>query len=65
MEGQRPDVQVINRFLISAPDLYSLLSYAVPRRPVYLTASDDGIASQYQVRQEGALYRVELREIDD
>lgn len=36
IEGQRPDVQTINRFLISDPDLAVLLRRQAALRPVYL-----------------------------
>ena len=36
VEGRRPDISVINRFLISGEDLEQLLRREVGRRPVYL-----------------------------
>ncbi len=36
VEGQRPDVQAINRFLIGPDDMTSLILREVARRPVYI-----------------------------
>jgi len=58
VEGRRPDVTAINRFLISDADLHELLRREVGRRPVYLcTAPNDGLPGVRAV-PVGPLFRV-------
>ncbi len=58
VEGRRPDLQPLNRFLISLPDLRRLVADSVDRRPVYFDepAGDDfpGFGSD----RLGPLYRL-------
>jgi hypothetical protein len=53
VEGQRPDVKVINRFLIDRDDLRRLIEAEVKRRPVYI---DSPVPER--------LRRVEVEELD-
>lgn len=58
VEGRRPDVQVINRFHIERPDLATLISAEVDRRPVYSDRvyldAEAGIRSQ----TDGTVFRI-------
>ena len=59
VEGQRPDVQVINRFLISPADLQVLLAREISRRPVYIDSPGlDAIPPGVRARQVGMLYQL-------
>lgn len=61
VEGQRPDVEAINRFLIPPEALAALLRAEVGRRPVYLDSVPADFATAYRVREAGLLYRLSPR----
>jgi hypothetical protein len=62
VEGRRPDVQAINRFLISQDDLLALIAREAPRRPVYLDNPTAEMLRTLRVEQVGPLYRLTPRE---
>jgi hypothetical protein len=61
VEGQRPDVQAINRFLIAPNDLRQLIQREVTRRPVYVDSLPAGLPN-VQAESAGPLYRLRPRE---
>ncbi len=63
VEGQRPDVQAINRFLISAPDMQQLIEDALPERPVYIDHPSDALVQQYAVQAADPLYQLKPKRI--
>ncbi|PWB73272.1 MAG: hypothetical protein C3F15_10045 [Holophagae bacterium] len=58
VEGQRPDIQAINRFLIRHDELVALLEREVDRRPVYIDEPVDGLSASVQPTQIGPLFRL-------
>jgi hypothetical protein len=58
VEGQRPDVGAINRFLIPQAALAALLRAEVGRRPVYVDAVPADLSTAYRVRRTGLLYEI-------
>lgn len=60
VEGRRPDVEAINRFLIPHAALITLLRTEVGRRPVYLDAVPADLSAAYRVRRAGPLYEILL-----
>ena len=62
VEEQRPDVQVINRFLISPDAMRQLIAREVTRRPVYIDNPPDDLPRDLEARPEGLLYRLRLRQ---
>jgi len=58
VEGRRPDVQAINRFLIRHDDLVALLEREVDRRPVYIDEPVEGLSASVQATQVGPLFRL-------
>lgn len=58
VEGQRPDVQAINRFLIRPDDLRELVEHEVDRRPVYLDEPLEGLSGSVGATQVGPLFRL-------
>lgn len=48
VEGQRPDVQVVNRFLIAPEDMRKLIQAEIARRPVYID-----MPSEYFLQLDG------------
>jgi hypothetical protein len=60
VEGQRPDVQVINRFLVSPDDLRQIIAHEVSRRPVYIDSLPGTLPQNLEVRPIGSLYRLSL-----
>jgi hypothetical protein len=58
VEGRRPDVTVINRFLISPGDLRQLITRQAGRKPVYLAEEDKELFEGFRVQREGELYRL-------
>jgi hypothetical protein len=64
VEGRRPDVQAINRFLISYDDMLSLIEREVARRPVYVDSPSSEMLQHLRVEPAGALYRL-LPRTDD
>jgi hypothetical protein len=58
IEGRRPDVQAVNRFLIRHDDLVALLEREVDRRPVYIDEPVEGLSPSVQATQIGPLLRL-------
>jgi hypothetical protein len=61
VEGQRPDVQAINRFLISPRDMRQLIQSEVTQRPVYVDNPPLGLYN-VQAVSIGPLYRLRPQE---
>jgi hypothetical protein len=61
VEGQRPDVQAINRFLISPDAMRQLIAREVRRRPVYIDSPPSDLSRDLEVQPEGLMYRLRLR----
>jgi hypothetical protein len=62
VEDQRPDVQAINRLLISRGDMLALIEEQLPDRPVYIDATSDGLSRIASVESVGVLYRLQPRQ---
>jgi hypothetical protein len=62
VEGQRPDVLVINRFLISGEDMNRLILQEIGRRPVYINNPSIELLNVAQATAVGPLYRLEPRQ---
>ncbi|MBI3732924.1 MAG: DUF2723 domain-containing protein, partial [Chloroflexi bacterium] len=58
VEGLRPDVQAINRFLIAQGDMYDLVTREVARRPVYIDTLPDDLPATLDATPVGLLYRL-------
>ncbi len=58
VEGQRPDVQPLNRFLIAADDLRELILDQLGRRPVYLDEPPDELLPGLEGEQVGPIFRL-------
>jgi hypothetical protein len=61
VEGHRPDVQAVNRFLIAPDDMRRLIQHQVTHRPVYIDTLPTGLSS-IQAESVGPLYRLRPRE---
>ncbi len=64
VEGRRPDIQAINRFLISDDDLQTLIEREVARRPVYIDSPTAKMVQTMWVERAGPLYRLLPRPSD-
>lgn len=62
VEGQRPDVQAINRFLIAPEHMQRLILDEIGRRPVYMDSTPDGLLETVNARSTGPVYRLQPRE---
>jgi hypothetical protein len=58
VEGQRPDVRLINRFLIDYDDMRQLILAELDRRPVYVDYVPGGLPPQVEAVDLGSLYRL-------
>jgi len=58
VEGQRPDVLVINRFLIGAREMYGLIDRSLGSRPVYVVELDEGLTGTYDVSAVGPMFEL-------
>ena len=58
VEGQRPDVRAINRFMMSPEALQELALREAPRRPVYIDSVPAGLLAVLKVEPAGPLYRL-------
>ena len=63
VEGQRPDVLVINRFLIGAREMYGLIDRSLGSRPVYVVELDEGLTGTYDVSSAGPMFELRPREL--
>lgn len=61
VEGQRPDVEVINRFLISGEDMNQLILSELERRPVYINNPSISLLRQARATPIGSLYLLQPR----
>jgi hypothetical protein len=58
LEGQRPDVQAINRWLITPDDMRRLIAREAARRPIYIDSLPSDLPANVEARPDGALYRI-------
>jgi hypothetical protein len=58
VEGRRPDIQVINRFLIVPDDMRDLIAREVAHRPVYIDSVNSSLLQNFDVQSAGVLYRL-------
>lgn len=58
VEGARPDVRAINRFLIPQPALDELLAREIGRRPVYVDSLPPALADSVDATPAGPLLRL-------
>ncbi len=65
VEGQRSDVQAINRFLITYDDLTLLVKQEIARRPVYINELPLDWQETFTVKKAGPLYQIFLRPVGD
>ncbi len=63
VEGLRPDVQVINRFLIGAEEMYALIDRSLGQRPVYVMELDEGLVGAYWPVPVGPMFELTPREL--
>jgi hypothetical protein len=62
VEGQRPDVTLINRFLISGEDMNRLILRELGRRPIYFDNPSIDLLRQSRATAVGPLYLLESRD---
>jgi hypothetical protein len=62
VEGRRPDVQAINRFLISPEDMLALIRRESTHRPVYIDSPSAEMLRSLRIERAGPLYRLLPRE---
>lgn len=60
VEGQRLDILVINRFLISDQNLLQLIENQVGHRMIYLDAIPRGLSSHINIHKGGKMYLISL-----
>jgi hypothetical protein len=64
VEGQRPDVTIINRFLIGADEMYALIDQSLAsRKPVYVMELDEGLVNTYTPIPTGPMFELAPREM--
>jgi len=61
VEGQRPDVQAINRFLIAPTDMLRLVERDLGRRPIYIDSLTSDVLSVARARLAGPVYELRPR----
>ncbi|GAB4426400.1 MAG: hypothetical protein Kow0031_06170 [Anaerolineae bacterium] len=61
VEGQRPDVQAINRFLIEPRDMRQLIRREITNRPIYIDQPPADLRHLVEAEPVGPLYRLQLR----
>lgn len=61
VEGQRPDVTAVNRFLISGADMNQLIMSELGQRPIYVNNPSVELLRHVTVRPVGSLYLLEPR----
>lgn len=62
VEGQRPDVTIVNRFLIDGADMNQLIRTELGRRPIYINNPSVELLSLARASPVGPLYLLEPRE---
>ncbi|MGH2538716.1 MAG: protein O-mannosyl-transferase family [Candidatus Promineifilaceae bacterium] len=58
VEGRRPDVTAINRFLIAGDDMEILIRNELPQRPVYINNPPTSLLRSYDAVRVGPVYRL-------
>lgn len=58
VEGQRPDILAINRFLIGYDELETFVEENRGKRPLYFDTIPAGLDNQYRFVKDGLLYRL-------
>jgi hypothetical protein len=61
VEGQRPDVQAINRFLITPGDLIQLIERHLGQRPIYVDSVPEVLSQRVRARRAGPMYELQPR----
>ena len=61
VEGQRPDVQAINRFLIAPDDCAELVESNLGRRPIYIDSVPEDLSRVVRVQRTGLVYELQPR----
>lgn len=61
VEGKRPDVTLINRFLISGENMNHLIANEIGERPIYINNPSIALLQAYHVTAVGPLYQLEPR----
>jgi hypothetical protein len=61
VEGQRPDVLAINRFLIRGEDMMALIEREAGRRPIYINNPPATILQTMAVQPVGPMYQLRPR----
>lgn len=61
VEGQRPDVLAVNRFLISGQDMEALIEREIGRRPIYINAPPVYLLSTIDAVPAGPIYKLQPR----
>jgi hypothetical protein len=61
VEGQRPDVQAINRFLITPDDIRQLVERNLGRRPIYIDSVPDDLSHVARAQRAGFVYELRPR----
>lgn len=61
VEGQRPDVQAINRFLISGQDMEELIEQEIGNRPIYINSPPVSLLSAIDAVPAGPIYKLQPR----
>jgi hypothetical protein len=61
VEGQRPDVKAVNRFLISGEDMETLIIREIGRRPIYINSPPVYMLSTIDAVPAGPIYKLQPR----
>ncbi|GJM43008.1 MAG: hypothetical protein DHS20C20_32900 [Ardenticatenaceae bacterium] len=61
VEGQRPDVQTVNRFLITGAAMEQLILSQIDERPVYINNPSMALLQQTTATPLGPIYKLERR----
>lgn len=64
VEGRRPDVLALNRFLISAENLEQLVANEQTGRPIYINSLPPEYLRLMPLQRAGSLYRLNPRAVD-
>lgn len=63
VEGKRPDLRAINRFLVDPKDLAYAINEEVKIRPVYIDSLPQELSSTLVAKPAGPIYRLEFRKV--
>jgi hypothetical protein len=61
VEGQRPDIMAVNRFLISGPDMETLIKQEIGNRPIYINSPPIYLLSTIDAVPAGPIYKLQPR----